>query len=75
MYEGTVLYQTERVTLRGWGRQLTEDVADIWLHALYLCSKIRWGKQLRFLGRDFCKNWGVITGDVRMTGYIVVSQR
>ncbi|MFM0729319.1 TrfA [Paraburkholderia sediminicola] len=39
-YEGEVLYETELVTLKGWGKQLCEDHADIWLHSMHLASTL-----------------------------------
>lgn len=59
-YDGDVLYQTELVTLKGWGKQLTEDHADIWLHSMLLASKqplgipvtINRAEFLRALGRN-----------------------
>jgi hypothetical protein len=32
IHDGMVFHQTETVTLKGRGKQLTEDHADIWLH-------------------------------------------
>lgn len=60
IHDGTVLFQSEKVTLKGWGKQLTEDLADIWMHALYLCSKAPLGHKvvvsrsrfLRAVGRN-----------------------
>ncbi|WP_155769783.1 hypothetical protein [Burkholderia vietnamiensis] len=59
-YDGDVLYQTELVTLKGWGKQLTEDHADIWLHSIAIASKqpigipvtINRAEFLRALGRN-----------------------
>lgn len=58
--DGTVLYQKETAMLKGWGKQLTEDHADIWLHAIFLASKLPLGTPviinraqfLRALGRN-----------------------
>lgn len=60
IYDGEDLFENENVTLRGWGKQLTEDLADIWMHALYLCCKNPLGQNvvisrsgfLRAIGRN-----------------------
>lgn len=63
MYEGSDLIDgSEKVTLKGWGRQLTEDVADIWFHALYLCSKAPMGQAVRISRWRFLQDLGRHSG-------------
>lgn len=58
IHDGTVFYQTETVTLLGFGKQLTEDYADIWLHALYLASKVPLGEPVIINRADFLRGLG-----------------
>jgi hypothetical protein len=62
IHDGTVFYETETVTLKGWGKQLTEDHADIWLHALYLASKVPLGEPLVIRKREFLRGLGRAEG-------------
>jgi hypothetical protein len=58
IHDGTVFHQTETVILKGWGKQLTEDHADIWLHAIYLASKIPLGQPVVIRKREFLRGLG-----------------
>lgn len=58
IHDGTVFHQTETVSLRGWGKQLTEDHADIWLHAVYLASKLPLGQPVVIRKREFLRALG-----------------
>jgi len=58
IHDGTVFHQTETVTLKGWGKQLTEDQADIWLHAVYLASKVPLGQPVIIRKREFLRGLG-----------------
>jgi hypothetical protein len=58
IHDGAVIYQTETVTLKGWGKQLTEDVADIWMHALYLASKVALGEPVVINRAEFLRGLG-----------------
>lgn len=58
IHDGTVFHQTETVTLKGWGKQLTEDHADIWLHAIYLASKVPLGQPVVIRKREFLRGLG-----------------
>jgi len=58
IHDGTVFHQTETVTLKGWGKQLTEDHADIWLHAVYLASKVPLGQPVVIRKREFLRGLG-----------------
>lgn len=60
MHDDTVFLQNERVTIKGSGKQLGEDHADVWMHAMYLQMICPNGQQpvvnradfLRALGRN-----------------------
>lgn len=62
IHDGTLFHQTETVTLKGWGKQLTEDSADIWLHSLYLASKVPLGEPVVIRKREFLRGLGRAEG-------------
>ena len=64
IHDGTVFYRTERVSLRGWGKQLTEDHADIWMHAIYLASKVPLGQPVIINRAEFLRGLGRNTSGV-----------
>ena len=57
-YDATLLYQTEAVKLKGWGKQLTEDHADIWLHSIFLASRMPLGNAVVINRADFLRGLG-----------------
>lgn len=58
IHDGTVLYETESVTIKVWGKQLSEDLADIWLHAFYLASKVALGEPVVIHRAEFLRGLG-----------------
>lgn len=65
-HDGTVFHQTETVTIKGYGKQLTEDHADIWLHAVYLASKVPLGQPVIIRKREFLRGLGRSEGGTQI---------
>lgn len=58
IHDGSVVYKTDNVTLKGWGKQLSEDLADIWMHAIYLASKVPSGSPIVINRAEFLRGLG-----------------
>jgi hypothetical protein len=58
MHNDTVFWETDFTILTGFGLQLTEDLADIWMHAIYLASQIPLGESVTINRAEFLRAIG-----------------
>jgi len=61
-HRGTVLVSRADAVIRFWGDQLTEDQADVWMHALHLASKHPLGQPVPVNRAQFLRDIGRGTG-------------
>lgn len=59
---GTVMVSRSDAVIRYWGDQLTEDQADVWMHALHLASKFPLGQPVPVNRAQFLRDIGRETG-------------
>lgn len=61
-HRGTVMVSRSDAVIRYWGDQLTEDRADVWMHALHLASKYPLGEPVPVNRAQFLRDIGRGTG-------------
>lgn len=57
-HRGTVMVSRSDAVIRYWGDQLTEDQADVWMHALHLASKYPLGEPVPINRAQFLRDIG-----------------
>lgn len=61
-HDDTTFLTGKNILLKGTGKQLTEDHADIWMHAMFLRTTIQGGETPRVNRADFLRALGRPTG-------------
>jgi hypothetical protein len=62
MHDDTIFLEGTNILLKGSGKQLTEDHADIWMHAMYLQTTALLGEAPTINRADFLRGMGRPTG-------------
>lgn len=62
LHDDTVFLEGTNILLKGSGKQLSEDHADIWMHAMYLQTTALLGEAPRINRADFLRGMGRPTG-------------
>lgn len=62
MHDETVFLEGANILIKGSGKQLTEDHADIWMHAMFLQTAALLGKAPTINRADFLRGMGRPTG-------------
>jgi len=61
-HDDTTFLTGKNILLKGTGKQLTEDHADIWMHAMFLQTTVQTGQAPRVNRADFLRALGRPTG-------------
>ena len=61
-HDDTTFLTGKNILLKGTGKQLTEDHADIWMHAMFLQTTVQTGQTPRVNRADFLRALGRPTG-------------